>query len=77
MRRKVKLQGFDEEIKERCLFRKDTIMHSIRKHQSVVEIIFRKSEETVRRLHVICITMKPKVILIKNRMRNIYTRKEQ
>lgn len=71
--RKVKLQSLDKEIKERCLFQKDSIMHSIRKHQSVVEIIFGESEETVRHLHVICITMKSKVALIKNRMRKTYT----
>lgn len=62
-----------EEIKERCLFLKDFIMQSIRKHQSVVGIIFGESEETVRYVHVICITMKPKVALIKNRMRKTYT----
>jgi len=73
MCRKVKLQDPTTEIKERCLFRRDSIMHSIRKHQSVVEIIFRESEESVRHLHVVCITMKPKVALIKNRMRKTHT----
>lgn len=62
-----------EEIKERCLFLKDSIMQSIRKHQSVVGIIFGESEETVRYVHVICITMKPKVVLIKNRKRKTDT----
>lgn len=48
-------------------------MHSIRKHQSVLEIIFGESGETVRSLHVICITMKPKVALIKNRRKKVFT----
>lgn len=66
-----------EEIKERCLFLKDSIMQSIRKHQSVVGIIFGESEETVRYVHVICITMKPKVVLIKNRKRKTDTERER
>lgn len=67
--KEVKLQSLDREIKERCVFWEGSIMQSIRKHQSVVEIVFGESEGAARHWRVLCMTMKPEAALIKNRVR--------
>lgn len=67
--KEVKLQSLDREIKEKCLFWGGSIIQSIRKHQSVAEIVFRESEGTARHWRVLCMTMKPEAALIKNGVR--------
>lgn len=49
--------------------REGSIVRSITKHQSVVEIVFRESEGAARHRRVLCMTMKPEAAPIKNRVR--------